>query len=84
VPVKRQQKEAVLLAHCCIIENGKQNTWSHFTPEDRRVGLLAKTYMHACTSIHKHTKLTALEFAFNKWSRSLLALSATLLLSALL
>lgn len=47
VPVNRQEKEAVLLAHYCVLENRKQNSWSHFTPEDRRVGLLAKTYIHA-------------------------------------
>lgn len=82
VPVNRQEKEADLLAHYCIIDNRKQNTSSQrFTPEDRRIGLPAKNYMHAqaCTSIHKHTKQTALEFSFNKQSQSLLTLSATLL-----
>lgn len=50
VPVNRQDKEADLLAHYCITDKRKQNTWSkHYTPEDGRIVLLAKKYMHAQT-----------------------------------
>ena len=80
VPVNRQEKEADLLAHYCIIDNRKQNTSSqHFTPEDRRIGLLAKNYMHA--QAYTSTQSRQLWNSFNKRSQSLLTLSATLLLS---